>query len=286
MAYILSLHDELISLLSRNVQCGVGFKIEQILKQDEQQVIKQGIASLAVEPANLHQILRYHKEYFRDTTLSTLFVDRMPGFIVVPEKQNTIIALCNEINAMKKHLLSLINTPERDKYQRHDYMHSLFPRIMTDQFRRKIHYTTSNVSVCYFNFTARPVPKTFSIEKATQYIESLKDKPKNLFTETEWTNVLDDAIAFIRKGNFKHIEIEKELKVLPILTYKEVVDGVTKTKTMNANTPFLLLGQKNNHIPKYTALKDYVRQTNQPKTRSKKKKQLISSYLNLLGVTE
>ena len=245
-----------------------------------------GIQSLQVTDATHTSLLNYHQQYYRDISLSTRFVDRKPGLVVVDRQKDKIRALVITINFLKDEIMAIVNK-DRNRLQRHDFIHRLFPRIMTVQLRRHIHIIEDNVTNAWFNWTSRPIPETLTIEESILFLELEKDKPRGLITPEEWKAIIDTSIANIRTSSYKSIQRLKRLKLLPIMSYQYKEDGVDKRKTKNANTPVLLLGQQDERLPKTSTLQNYFKPDDNKITRRlgrSKHKDLINGYFKLVGI--
>ncbi|GAA5132685.1 DNA replication terminus site-binding protein [Thalassotalea piscium] len=275
----------LTTLMTNNQKFCVGWQIEQILKTDEESVIKDGVQSLEVTPADDSIVLTAHQRYERALKLSTQFVERVPGLIVINGKKSEIIQLVAEINAIKDEILRIVNKDRPEFYQRHEFIHRVFPRIMTDQLRRHIHIIDTPVTNAWFNWVSRPVPSTMTIEQAISYLQEMSDKPKALFTTIEWKAMLQANIAQLRTGQFSSVQYPKALKLLPIMTYQTVNSNGVCRATKNANIPFILIAQPDGQLPIFSRLESYIKKTdNLRKTRVGKNKTLLNSYLKLIGV--
>lgn len=276
---------ELTLLLSSVNNHTVGFKLERILKIDEEQTIKEGISSIEVTDASHNQVVNFHHRYYCDKLLSTQFVERMPGLIVVNERRNEVIDCVKQINLDKDNLMAIIRR-QGDKYVRHQFIHDTFPRIMTDQFRRHIHVIDKQVTNSWFNWTSRPIPQTFSIDKAISLLQVEIDNPKGLYSAKEWKAMLDIIITDLRSGVFIKVQRHKALKLLPTMVYQALdSDGVKKRYTTNANVPFLLLNQDKGLLPKYSELNNYVKKEgDKAAPLNSKKKALLNAHLKLIGV--
>lgn len=280
-------HQSLIDLLVVNSSAVIGFNIEQILAKDEADTIKNGIDTLDVQLATRISTLQFHRKYYRDHSLSTLFVERKPGLIVLNTQQTAVRTHVVSINKLKDTIMEMVNT-NRDKHQRHEFMHRAFPRIMTDQFRRHIHIIDKPVSNAWFNWTSRPVPETFTIKEAIKYLENEKDNVKGLIDPKEWEAMLNININDLRGGQFKSVQRLKALKLLPIMTYKYKTElGEEKRNTKNANTPILLFNQDDHQLPKLSPLPCYAKPTDDQIKKSRaKKKTILNPYLKLVGVSK
>ena len=276
----------LTNLMATITEQIIGFNIEQITKLDEANVIKTGIQSLQVTEATHASLLNYHKQYYRDITLSTRFVDRKPGLVVIDSQKDKIRVLVNTINYLKDEIINVVNN-DRDQLERHDFIHRLFPRIMTVQLRRHIHIIEDNVTNAWFNWTRRPIPETLSVEESILFLEQEKDKPRSLISANEWKAMIEASIDNIRTNNYKSVQRLKRLKLLPIMSYQYKEDGEYKRKTKNANTPILLLGQQNNELPKISSLKNHFKPEDYKvtrKLRNSKQKNLINGHFKLVGI--
>jgi len=279
-------HKHLIKLLVTNAGGVVGFEIEQIKAIDEPSAIKNGVDSLTVEKASRMSILQFHRKYYRAQQLSTQFVERMPGFIVVKGQHNAIRELVLSINRLKIEIMTIVNT-DRNKYERHEFIHLNFPRIMTDQFRRKIHMIDDHVTNCWFNWVSRPIPATLTVEEGISFLEQEEHNVRGLLDPKEWESMIQVAIAELRSGLFESVQRVKSLKLLPIMVYKfRDSIGEEKRMTKNANTPVLLFEQDDDLTPKYSNLDSYIKPTDvkvKKNTREKNRK-ILNPYLRLVGV--
>ena len=108
MEHLLLLQNNLSDFIRRSTNLLMGYKIEQILKINEQKIAKNGLQSLHVEPATREKIITFHQAYIRNITLSTKFVERLPGLIIINQNHQVINDLVININKQKTQLLDQI----------------------------------------------------------------------------------------------------------------------------------------------------------------------------------
>jgi hypothetical protein len=280
------LHKELIDLIVSNAAGVFGHTIEQVKAEDEASVIHNGIHSLEVKLDTRLGVIKAHRRYLRDSTLSTQFVERKPGLIVITAQKDLIKATVVQINTLKDQIMAIVNAG-RDKHQRHEFIHHVFPRIMTDQLRRHIHIIHEDVKNAWFNWTSRPVPEKFSIEEAIFLLEGQTDNVRDLLDIHEWKALIKSNVEELRSGLYDHVQRSKNVKLLPIMSGKRIVNEKENRFTKNANIPFLLFGQEDDQLPKISALPTFEKKDDSLPIKINiraRKKIMINSHLKLVGV--
>jgi DNA replication terminus site-binding protein len=283
-------HSVLLQLISDTEPKFVAFNIQTISKKDEASVITDGIQSLEVKSLekryHLSQILGFWSKYYKEDGVSTQFVERMPGLVVVSSKKQEIRYLTEQINSLKIKISKVVRNG-RDHIQRHKFIHDAFPRIMTDQLYRKIHVIDNNVQRVWFNWTSRPIPRLLSNEQAVILLKKHEYNPSGLMTSEEWRLMIKAQIEDIRCELYSRIYVKKDFRLLPVLTYKEEEGkGIFKRKTKNGCTPMLLLAQDSNSLPLFTHLESYHKPTMSEHIPLVKltDKVYINAYLKLIGI--
>ncbi len=288
MGQLVELNNTLIDICVKQNPAFIGFKIEQVSKDDEESYIHKGITSLKVDTLDkshsLHVVLAAWGSYYKADGFSTKYVERLPGLVVINEQQDHVLELVTEINHKKNIVANIVQTG-RDQYQRHQFIHDAFEFIMTEQVYRKITIFEDNITNAWFNWTSRPVPKTLSIEEAKSILEKQKNKPKNMLSPTEWTKIVNQCINNISSSQFQSIQQLREFRVLPTVELQSVdIYGQKKRTKRNATTPIILLNQSNNSLPKFSLLNDYIATEQKQRNRFSNNKVLLSNYFNLVGV--
>jgi hypothetical protein len=278
----------LIDMISKQTPSFVGYNIERISKEKEKNCIVEGIKHLSVRPlthwSELHSVLTSWKDFYAPLTASTMFVHRLPGFVTVNENKQEVLALVISINSLKDKLANTVRY-NRDKHQRHDFIHQAFSGVMTEQLYRKIQIKTDHVNNVWFNWVSRPVPKTLSIDDAVAYVVNKRATPPIEFSATEWQARLTITINRIRSGRYKTVQKLKQFRLLPTIEFNLLKDDKKVRNKHNATIPFILLGQKNNVMPTFTPLLDF----NESNKRKKapfigSNKDMIDPFLKLVGV--
>ncbi|NQY88688.1 MAG: hypothetical protein HRT51_13260 [Colwellia sp.] len=278
----------LIDMISKQNPYFVGYNIERISKEKEKNCIVEGIKHLSVRPlthwSELHSVLNAWKDFYAPLTGSTMFVHRLPGFVIVNEDKETVLALVTSINTLKDDLANTIRH-NRDKHQRHEFIHRAFSGVMTEQLYRKIQIKTDHVNNVWFNWVSRPVPQMYSLDDAVLYVEKKKSVPPIEFSATEWQARLNITISKITSGRYKKIQKLKQFRLLPTIEFNLIKDGEKKRNKHNATIPFILMGQENNAVPKFTPLSDFnVGDKDQKKPFIKSNKEMLDQFLQLVGV--
>lgn len=297
-----------LDLLSRSSTQSVGYTIEEIEEADEVAAQENGVEYLNVteldtsEPAIHKQLIKRLGQLKKDKpTYSTRFVSRFPGLIVVERHHETLLKMVKEINECKQLMANQVrfvedaptgiaevdaqlNIVERDKYQRHQFIHSVAPGIMTEQLYRNIHVVESHVTNCWFNWTQRNVPKNYFNRTETiklaqvdeergrkkriitddvrTYLTYLEQRPQDGFTETTWSEKIDAIRS--RFSEFHYLQRQRVLRNMPICTYQyrdrdfeQANDGKKPRNTKNVTTPILLFGQPDYQLPTVSKLPDW-----------------------------
>lgn len=278
----------LIEMISKQKPYFVGYEIERISKDQEKYCIVDGVQHLSVKPllqwTELQGVLNSWQDFYAPLMASTKFVHRLPGFVTVNQDKETIIALVNSINELKDNLANTVRH-NRNKHQRHDFIHTAFSGIMTEQLYRKIQIKTDHVNNIWFNWVSRPVPQTYTIDDAVAYIENKKSVPPIEFSATEWRARLDITINKVISGRYTKIQKLKQFRLLPTIEFNLIKDGQKKRNKHNATTPFILLGQVSNLMPTFTALPDFNRLNKDEKSPFiNSNKELLDTFLQLVGV--
>lgn len=288
MSELVSQTASLIDIIIKQNPSFIGYQIERISKAEEQTCIVDGVQHLSVkalrEWTELQSVLNAWKDFYAPLTASTKFVYRLPGFVVVNQEKETVLRLVATINTLKESIANTVRH-NRDKHQRHDFIHSAFAGIMTEQLYRKIQIKTDHVNNVWFNWVSRPVPQTYTIEEAIVYIENKKNSPPIEFSMTEWQARLAITMNKVASGRYKKIQKLKQFRLLPTIEFNLIKEGQKKRSKHNATTPFILLGQVNNVIPTFTALPDFNRENKAKKAPFiDRNKELIDNFLQLVGV--
>ena len=232
----------------------VAFEIQQITKEDESKYIHQGIDFLEVNTISqwheIYKVLNSYIDFYRDIKLSTQFVKRLPGIVVVTEKQDYFKDLVDSINKTKDEFAAIIRNGRNNK-QRHEFIHSLFKGIMTEQVYRKIYYIDEPVTNVWFNWNSRPVPRTMSLSEAVAYLNTKKNDVPIWCDKTEWNAIIEAGINNVNSGQYTAVQKLKEFKAFPTVEFKkQPVDLPVQKVRRNATIPILLFAQDENTLPK------------------------------------
>lgn len=270
----------LLGLLERVATHCHGYKIEDVLVENEQSAKDFGVQFLNVEPiCNKTQIINSLSYVRKDIGFSTQFVARYPGLIVVERQQKHVFDLVKNINELKQELAdtvrffdpltnnnhNVVNRRPRDKHQKHKFIHELEPGIMTEQLYRNIQVIEEPVTNAWFNWTQRPVSINLKGKNAIDWLNTLRDYPRSGFTKEQWQIRIDEIAMSIEKYDF--IQHYRLLRHIPICTYQTKNADSPVRNTKNANTPFILLNQEENLLPKTSALKNWDVSTRKRKMR-------------------
>jgi hypothetical protein len=278
----------LIDMVSKQNPYFVGYEIERIAKSEEKNCIDAGVKHLSVNPlaqwTELQSVLNAWKDFYAPLTSSTMFVNRLPGFVIVNEEKEAVLALVTYINVLKDDLANTVRH-NRDKHQRHEFIHRAFSGVMTEQLYRKIQIKTDHVNNVWFNWVSRPVPKMYSLDDAVIYVEKKKSVPQIEFCPTEWKARLDITINKITSGRYKKIQKLKQFRLLPTIEFNLIKEGEKKRNKHNATIPFILMGQAENAVPKFTPLLDFnAGDKEQKKPFIESNKEMLDEFLQLVGV--
>ncbi|MFT7007663.1 MAG: hypothetical protein ACJAXJ_002192 [Colwellia sp.] len=278
----------LIDMISKQNPYFVGYEIERITKNDEKNCIDVGVKHLSVNPltqwTELQSVLNAWQDFYAPLTSSTMFVNRLPGFVIVNEEKKTIFELVTYINALKDDLANTVRH-NRDKHQRHEFIHQAFSGVMTEQLYRKIQIKTDHVNNVWFNWVSRPVPQMYSLDDAVVYVEKKKNIPPIELSATEWRARLDITISKITSGRYKKIQKLKQFRLLPTIEFNLIKGGERKRNKHNATIPFILMGQEDNTVPKFTPLLDFnAGDKEQKKPFIESNKEMLDEFLRLVGV--
>jgi len=284
--------QQLIDIISSSQPSFVGFNIQRITKADEKKCMLSGIDELSVSPLKewnqLHTVLKSWSSFYSNISMSTQYVDRLPGIVVINDSSEEILGLIRKINKLKDDIANIVRK-NRNPYQRHEFIHHVFPGIMTEQVYRHIHLISVPVTNAWFNWTSRPVPKSMTIEQCITFLKAQSDKPKYLYIEEEWKAMINSTIESIRVSNFSSIQRYKAFKVFPTIELQYIdEDGIKKRIKKNATTPFILCMQPTTALPKYTNLNNYsATEHSRSKTpKLSKNKVMINKVLGLVGVNK
>lgn len=278
----------LIEMISKQSPYFVGYQIERIAKDEEKNCIVAGVKHLSVNAltqwTELQTVLNAWKDFYAPLTSSTMFVNRLPGFVIVNEEKESVLALVTSINTLKDDFANTIRH-NRDKHQRHDFIHRTFSGVMTEQLYRKIQIKTDHVNNVWFNWVSRPVPQMYSLDDAVIYVEKKKSVPPIEFSATEWKARLDITISKITSGRYRKIQKLKQFRLLPTIEFNLIKDGEKKRNKHNATIPFILIGQEHNTVPKFTPLTDFdIGDKDQKKPFIKSNKEILDDFLELVGI--
>lgn len=266
----------------------VGYEMSPVLACDEAQVLSHGQQQIAVTQLSQWQhlwtVLNYYQRFLVADKCSTRFVSRMPGIIVSSLPATIVMSVVEQINAKKDQIKAVIQKG-RNHQQRHQFIHQLFPQIMTEQLYRHIRFSQLPISRVWFRWeTSRQVNKTYSNQDAIAWLEQQRHKPKGLFEATEWLAAINNAVEQIELGKYKYVQRERQYRVFPHCEYSYYLDDERKTGKFNPTSPWLLLEQPHNALPGGTPLKSFQRLTPLKKTQLKAKSQSIFKPLKLIGV--
>jgi len=278
----------LIDLVVAQVPSFVGYDIERIKKEDEKTCILDGVKTLKVQELNhsseLNKVLNAWKDFYAPYTGSTMFVHRLPGFVTINKNRDEIFNLVATINLTKDTMAKTVRE-KRDKHQRHTFIHTAFPGVMTEQLYRKIQFKTNHVNNVWFNWAKRPVPKSFSLKEATAHVEKLKANNPIDFNHVDWVTKLDRVINDINSGHYASIQKLKEFRLLPTIEFNQIIDEKKVRSRHNATIPFLLFGQNKNYDPRYSKLNAFdISSRNDTAAYDSSIKEMIDSHLQLVGV--
>ena len=118
----------LIDLVSGLQPPTIGFNIESITKEQETNILKNGIKELKVEILNQwhhhYSVYTAWRAFYKDFKYSTKFVDRLPGLVVINENKHEIKTLVNDINTLKDELATIVRNG-RNTQQKHGFIYTM-----------------------------------------------------------------------------------------------------------------------------------------------------------------
>ncbi len=280
--------NSLIDSVAKQKPYFIGYEIERITKEEEKNCIIDGVKNLDVKLlahwTQLHKVLNSWKDFYAPVKNSTMFVHRLPGFVTVMEDHEELLVLVETINKIKDDIATTVRK-NRDKHQRHEFIHRAFPGIMTEQLYRKIQIKSEHVNNVWFNWASRPVPKSYTLKEAVEHVEKLKSKPPIDFDQVDWLVQLDTVINDINSGRYHTIQKLKEFRLLPTIEFNLIRDGNKVRTRHNATIPFILFGQENKAKPKHSALSPVNNKTKKDTCAfDPNNKEMIDSHLSLVGV--
>lgn len=272
----------------------VAYKTSCVLAIDEQEVLANGQREIVVtklsEWHHLWTVLNYYKQFYVPDECSTRFVSRMPGIIVTRLPATIVINVIDKIN-FKKDIIQALVQDGRNHQQRHEFIHDMFPQVMTEQLYRHIRYTLLPINRVWFRWESRrQVNKTYTNDDAIQWLAEQEKKPKGLYAPDEWIAHVKAAAALIKKSEFKHVQRQREYRVLPSCDYNYYLgdkpERTRKNGKFNATTPWILFNQPENRLPGGTPLTTYVSTEKLDNKKQTANTQSIFMPLKLIGVAK
>ncbi|MDU0352532.1 DNA replication terminus site-binding protein [Paraglaciecola aquimarina] len=173
------------------------FSLPEYSKDDEIQLLGQGLKYCHVEHSSGKQALKLAQQAFidmhiYDSNLSTRFTRKHLGLITINSHQGDIIQLCNSINRAKDEFKSEVQTlgNEDEKFKE---VHKALPGLVTSMAYRKIHYR-ENVKTLYFNWAKRSRSEKVNIDKLIEQLENGTGKAafRNLAQRERELAILDE----------------------------------------------------------------------------------------------
>lgn len=287
---IMTLTKELIEVVSEQKPNFVGFDIEPVLKRNEVEYMDGQIKRLSVTTrVDWHELvgtLNSWKTFYKQDNESTLFTSRFPGFVVVSDKKEQVRSLVTQINNHKADIAQAIRH-NRNERQRHEYIHQLFPGIITDLLYRQIHVIEDNVTNSWFNWTSRNVPYTMKPSEAKAWLQRIVDKPRLNHEPEQWKARINALIADVDSRIYPKFQRYKSYKCLPTIETKQTDHrGQSKRVKRNATTPIILLGQNGDTLPVYSSLGNYDASNHKHNGINgiAKNKDILDNELKLIGV--
>jgi hypothetical protein len=282
-------HCVLRTLIHQNMKHYLGFSISGVQIKEEQDVLANGFTHIPVcvlrATADIPSFLSAWTRYGAGENMSTRFVYRMPGIVVVPYNE-MIIETVADINRLKSSIAAFVRmnrTPE----QRHEFIHERFPGIMTEQLYRKINLEHGHIKNAWFNWTRRPVPRAYTKDQAIAFVTNQQERPRNMEVPSIWKARMEALAQDMRYSRVKRYQRYKLYKALPTVTLnKRQSDGTFVRLPKNATTPIILMGQDDLHLPTYSELGDYHAPVDSPTFSMGKNKILLDSSLKLVAVKE
>lgn len=275
----------------------IGFDVSSVTIEQESDLIHNDVRLFEVDRIidKPERVVSFWKQFYKDDGYSTKFVDRMPGLVVVNKNKEDVRLLVAEINQLKANVASTVRAESlvkgklkhgRSTAEKHEFIHQLFPRIMTEHVYRNIHIIEHDVTNAWFNWVSRPVPKKLSVEAARDHLYNQMNRPNIGFVASEWNALIEASLVKLQTEQPKYVQVQKQFKVFPVMPFKFIsAEGEIKRNTKNAITPFILLGQSNQQLPKYTNLSTYdSRQLPKRTPRLMTNKLMINDELGLIGV--
>lgn len=244
------------------------------------------------------------KEFKTQPHQDTKYVARWPGLVAVQDNHQQIRDRITYINQAKDDIAHFVQQPlpaeeakklnrkhRRTTQQKHEFIHTALPRVMTEQLYRHIHIIEEHVTHAWFNWVSRPVPRTYNQLEAENLVESAIDDAIDRDSDSIYIDQLEATLVEIKKDKYFYFQVRKQSQPLPTLVYqtRELVgdEWVAKRYTRNANIPFVLMGQPNGQLPKVSHLAPYNPLTKRTtKKRPLKNKELLNATLNLYGSTQ
>ena len=289
MAQLNGLLDALTDLLDSDEKLQfIAYRPELVSIKDEKDVLANGRKRIKVEVLDQWQhkltVLDYYKKFYATEGYSTRFVSRSPGVIVSSLPAKMVINLVNQINLVKDNIKAIVQKG-RDHLKRHEFIHQLFPQIMTEQLYRHINISQRQIRSIWFSWCSkRQVNQSYNIDEAIQWLAEQGAKPRKPFTEQEWQAHIDAVITKIQNGRYKNIQRQRTYRTFPVADYSHYEDGKLKTNRINAIMPWILLDQPEIKLPPGTGLTSFVAKESPIIAKSTGRSEVLFKPLKLIGV--
>jgi DNA replication terminus site-binding protein len=202
-----------------------------------------------------YNIKRAWRSYKVERGASTKYVKRFPGYVRL-QPGHKALAIVKQINVLKDDIAACVQGRDidnngkvfhtRNHVQKHEFIHSTLPRVMTSQLYREIKILEGDFKSISFYWSRKHVPKRLNKVQAADFLKQKYDQPKD---STE----LSARVATIENSHYDAFAIPK---IQHSVVMASLYNGHKNTK-VHGTTPIIIVSDdkqmSHNHLADHEA---------------------------------
>jgi len=223
----------------------------------------------------MREVLAGLGRFYGNDALSTRFVYRLPGVVVLPyPSADDLIPLITQVNQAKADFKALVDSIEgRD--QKFELVHAACKMLVTLQLTRKLQsVNVGDLKSVGFSWSRKPGVDKLSIEEGVKKLQTLLEKSPKRF-DANWAALREEELANLSRLKNGWLEVRRTLRPKPVCNIRSLTGEQIQK---DAYLPVLAFSNK---APIIRPLKDYDPAARKGDRGSPIQRTLISNDLKL-----
>lgn len=239
MSEIKALFCELVDTVSLDdLVAAEVYKLPLVPQGEEHKQILEIPVQTVKGKAAYFEALRSFSKFNADKGVSTKSVFRMPGFIQLATPKDKIQKIINQINERKFLLKSEVQKINGAK-KKHDFIHSLYPGLITKQVYRKL-YAQDDISSLSFIWANKFVTNKTSKKEVVKLLNKHKTISPMSLDLDDWISFIDREIETVESlPGDAELRFKRPAKVTAVVNLDSEV-----CPQLSAHLPVIVLSDK------------------------------------------